>query len=325
MTIGDQHPIDPLPEPAWDRIRRNVLEELDSAAAHGEPLRLPQPRRRAAIAMALTAAASAALALAGAWLLRPAPVERPGLSSTRIATGASGIEANLGDVPIHVERRSALVAVQDARASWLVVLERGAAVFSVPPRAGRPEFVVDSGNVRVEVVGTRFRVERVGASARVDTYEGTVRVVAGGRAVLLGKGQRWPQPSAPHAAPANVPVPAVQESPASPEGSALPAERHSPPAGQDAARRAFERAASLEASAPDAALRIYQRLEQEGSPWAANALYARARLQLERGDRAAAAGALRRYLDRFPHGPNAADARTLLARLTTASTRETAP
>lgn len=325
MKIGDQHPIDPLPEPAWDRIRRNVFEELDSAAAHGEPLRPPQPRRRAAIAMALTAAASGALALAGAWLLRPAPVERLGLSSTRIATEADGIEAKLGDIPLQVEPRSALVAVEDARAGWLVVLERGAAVFSVPPRVGRPPFVVDSGSVRVEVVGTRFRVERVGASARVDAYEGVVRVLAGGRTVLLGKGQRWPQSSAPNAAPAELPVSAAQETPASSEGSALPAERHSPPAGPDAARRAFERAASLEASAPDAALRIYRRLEQEGGAWAANALYARARLQLERGDRAAAAGALRRYLDRFPHGPNAADARTLLERLTTAPARETAP
>ena len=49
-------------------------------------------------------------------------------------------------------------------------------------------------------------------------------------------------------------------------------------------------------------------------PWAANALFAEARLSAERGQREAARALLSAYLNRFPDGRNAADARALLIR-----------
>lgn len=55
------------------------------------------------------------------------------------------------------------------------VLSSGAADFEVTKRADR-EFVVVAGNVQVRVVGTRFRVERLGERTRVSVSEGKVEV-----------------------------------------------------------------------------------------------------------------------------------------------------
>jgi hypothetical protein len=175
------------------------------------------------------------------------------------------------------------------------VLERGAARFSVPPRERRPAFVVQAGDVRVEVVGTRFRVERVQGSANVQAYEGVVRVTAGGRSTLLRHGDRWPLPSAAPPMPEPVPEPVPDRSPA--------------------ASKRFEQAALLEASDPELALRLYRDLSAEGGRWGENALYAMGRLEMERGRRAAASRILRSYLARHPQGANASDARALLKRL----------
>jgi hypothetical protein len=89
-----------------------------------------------------------------------------------------------------------------------------------------------------------------------------------------------------------------------------------PPAITSAAlRERFESAAALEVRDPLAAARIYRELASGSGAWAANALFAEARLSVERGHREAARTLLSAYLDRFPSGPNAADARALLIRL----------
>jgi hypothetical protein len=322
MKIGDRHPVEPLPEGAWDRVRQAVFAELDAAVTAGESTPL---RKRAGWRVPLTvlsAATAAAFAIALSWRTPSADERRGPLASTRIVTGQEAAASTLGDVAVDVAPHTALVAVEDA-AGWLVVFEQGAAVFAVPKTEGRRPFVVRSGSVRVEVVGTRFRVERVGDAARVDTYEGMVRVEAGGRSVLLRRGERWPaspadlaatgDPSEPVVAGA---LPAPESARALPDAAApQPARARPDVAAPDYARRAFERAASLEVSDPEAAIRSYRRLARERGEWAANALYALARLELERGDETAAARELRRYLKQYPRGANAADARKLLERI----------
>jgi TolA-binding protein len=84
-----------------------------------------------------------------------------------------------------------------------------------------------------------------------------------------------------------------------------------PPSGPSRQER-YEAAARLEGRDPERALAGYRQLAAEGGPWAANALYAEARLELELGRTARARRLLRRYLDRFPDGLNAEDARSLL-------------
>ena len=76
----------------------------------------------------------------------------------------------------------------------------------------------------------------------------------------------------------------------------------------------FELAAQLEIRDPEAALRIYEELAAGEDAWAASALFAAARLESERGQSQRARPLCETYLQRFPRGPNADDARTLLAR-----------
>ncbi|HEV3030076.1 MAG TPA: FecR domain-containing protein [Polyangia bacterium] len=75
----------------------------------------------------------------------------------------------------------------------------------------------------------------------------------------------------------------------------------------------FELAAQLEIRDPEAALRIYGELAAGEDGWAASALFASARLESERGQAHLAHELCETYLHRFPRGPNADDARTLLA------------
>jgi TolA-binding protein len=77
----------------------------------------------------------------------------------------------------------------------------------------------------------------------------------------------------------------------------------------------FEEATALERSNPERAAELYGGLESGSDSWAQNALYARGRLQASRGNRAEARRLLELYLERFPNGSNAEDARAVLKRL----------
>ena len=60
---------------------------------------------------------------------------------------------------------------------------------------------------------------------------------------------------------------------------------------------------------------LYGTLESGAGSWAQNAIYARGRLEASRGNRAEARLLLEQYLERFPNGTNAEDARAVLRRL----------
>lgn len=108
-------------------------------------------------------------------------------------------------------------------------------------------------------------------------------------------------------------VPPAHEGIGSPVRGDEPAARAAP-VPVPSSRERFESAAALERRDPDRALALYRELAAGSDAWAANALYAQARLELELGRRAAAKRLLAEYLRRFPRGPNAEDARELLAR-----------
>src|SRR4029079_13015264 len=72
-----------------------------------------------------------------------------------------------------------------------VLLERGAAWFTVAPRQSRPAFIVRAGDATVHVVGTRFRVARSEERIAVVVDHGRVNVNFRGREVACGAGQRW--------------------------------------------------------------------------------------------------------------------------------------
>lgn len=338
-------PLDPLPEAAWARVERSVWAQLDAERPAGSPP--PGPRRWWLVAAPLAAAAAIAVLLI-AVRRAPAGFDEP----SRVVTGAAPSSVLFGDSHIELDAATALVLRHEADRPT-VTLERGAAWFTVAPRLSRPAFLVRAGDAMVRVVGTRFRVLRSEERIAVEVDHGQVDVNFRGREVAVGSGQRWssdapgqilataaPPPAVEPVPQAPAPAQPAAEAPSAPEPAPAPARPHrtahpAPPAAGSAGARPepakapgapaaapqvdrdgaeYDRLAALEASSPGAALTGYLALARGTSRWADPALFAAARLAVDRHD-ARAGTLLDIYLQRFPGGANAADARQLLTRV----------
>jgi transmembrane sensor len=182
-------------EAPWSRDRL----EHNLARVHA---RRGRERARATLGVgAVVLAAAVALLLAAPWrgrapvaVVAPAVVLPPAPSAsdpkTRFSDGSVARVSDGGELvvksatPEHIE--SILVA--------------GAADFDVTKHPQR-EFVVLAGLVRVRVVGTSFRVERVGERTRVSVREGKVEVQLGEAREYLeaGESRFFPSQDAPKA------------------------------------------------------------------------------------------------------------------------------
>jgi ferric-dicitrate binding protein FerR (iron transport regulator) len=232
--------------------------------------------------------------------------EAPAVESTRIVTTSASTQTTLGEAELSLAARSEVIVSGSDRTGWLIRLERGEVDCHVAPRGGRPDFVVQAADTRVSVVGTRFSVRRRGDAVSVRVREGQVRVLSGSLESMLGPGEEWPPPSA------------RAESTHDRRARSTPvsrSKRSKGAASREPARERFERASRLEASQPELALALYGELARSGGAWAANALYAQARLELERGSFATSRGLLARYIERYPKGLNIDDVRALLRRV----------
>jgi hypothetical protein len=175
----------------------------------------------------------------------------------------------------------------------------------------------------VRVTGTRFTVRE----RSVTVSRGSVRIESLRGDVLrarVGAGETWTfvEPAAATQPPATAVVATVVTPSVADARAVRPPERRADPrsdlgaaapAPPPSPRARYEQAAALEARDADGALAVYSALAGENGPWAANATYAAARLESERGRRAEARALAEAYLRRWQDGPNAADARALLA------------
>ena len=331
-------PIEPLSRPAWDRVEAGVFARLErgehllpgvDAPAPQSPRgidgsnirsssipssRLPSHLLRGRSAWWLAAAFAAAASFALWWRVGAdesvAPVAQTSQEAApvaptheaRIATTDAPTQTTLGESVVVLAAHSDVNVSGSDAAGWRVRVEAGQVDCQVAPRRGRPPFVVQAGATQVTVVGTRFSVTRAGVEARVSVTEGHVQVDSGDAHVLLGPGESWPklEPSA--------------EPAAAPEDDAEVETRGAGKA-RAPARQRFDRAARLESKNPRAALALYHDLARGKGAWAANALYAEARLELELGHDRRAERLLRQYLVRHPQGLNTADVRKLLERV----------
>jgi transmembrane sensor len=178
-------------KPSWgaaraDRVQRSVHRKLRQRA---------RVRAVAAVGGLVLVAGAAALMLR----TRELPLaEAP--ATTRFEDGSS---VRLLDL------RSEVRTVESTPLRRVVRLVRGGAAFEITPSAVRT-FRVEAGDVAVEVLGTVFSVEKVGARTRVGVTRGRVRVAWNGGQALLSAGQSDLFPPASEEPPAAaVPPPAA--------------------------------------------------------------------------------------------------------------------
>ena len=132
--------------------------------------------------------AGGSAALAVLIILGVVGVRAVGLSA-RTEASAPALRFSDGSTATALDARTRLITLIDATSEVTVSLERGGARFDVKRDPKRP-FRVEIGAVAVEVVGTRFLVERLEDHARVAVDEGLVRV--GERSLGAGQSGLFP-------------------------------------------------------------------------------------------------------------------------------------
>jgi hypothetical protein len=340
--------VEPWSDGHWSRVERELFEQLDASAPVREERRPRASRRVLAGGLAVAAAAVLVFAVRPAGFLRSS-------DRLRVATSDSASEVTVGESSLIVAPKSLVMVSGDDERGIDVVLDRGAVTCEVAPRKGRPPFVVDAGEVRVRVMGTRFTVARDASAIAVTVDHGVVEVSASGQVTVLHDGERWPGAGAgvnvgpgagSNAGPganagANVgagvvpagpvePPGATTSHPKSAQGASAPATRPStadvgaaansapttpPVPAAPSPQEAYESAARIEKTRPDDAAALYRGVIAGGTAWSSSALFALARLEADRGHRDGAQRLLNDYLTRYPRGLNADDARALLQRM----------
>lgn len=313
--------VEALPDITWARVERSLFSALDNAEGAALDEKSPvTPRRwtRYALAAGLVAAAAAALVM----LWPSGGVPSHDLPS-RVVTADAPTTVSFGDAEITVASESTVVLAGTPARGVDIMLEEGSATFAVAPRKGRPPFVVHAGAADIRVVGTKFTVTRSGDAVRVDVAHGEVEVVAHGRRELLLAGGSWDSSRDWEAATRSSATVVNPDDVAA--ARTFPDEVKTEPKTEPKTdpKAAYEAAASLEPSDPAAALAAYRKLARGNGAWAANALYAAARLADQEGQSALALTLARQYAKRFPSGANAADAARLANRLEGASNAPT--
>lgn len=146
----------------WAVLALPVVAAAGLALWRGEPDETPREPRNVASSTPATAPDREPLRLAGGWTPLPAVLgaERVSLSDGSAITPEAG---------------TALSVVESNGDVLTLRLDRGAATFDVRP-GGERRWTVDAGLLVVDVLGTRFRVERAEGFASVSVARGRVSV-----------------------------------------------------------------------------------------------------------------------------------------------------
>jgi len=292
----------------WDR-RELVEPELDQprldeswSAIEGRLGERATPRRRRRWGVAaVVVAAAAAVALWVGW-----PDRTPWVGTT-LATADETAEVRLPEgSQVIAEPRTELVRVLEGEREVRLSLREGAASFDVVRNPDRL-FAIEAGDVEVRVVGTAFRVARVGERVRVSVERGAVDVRRGDDLVRLRAGENWEGDAElddePRATAQPVPIPVEEPSRARRRATG-------PTADELFANAAEARRSGNAAEAAQLYGRLVARFPRDDR--AALASFELGRIRLDQlGDPSGAAAAFRRALA-LGGGPFAQDARARL-------------
>ncbi|MBN2194602.1 MAG: FecR domain-containing protein [Polyangiaceae bacterium] len=274
------------------------------------------------LALVAVAAALVVLVGLGAWMARrpsdPGPLaatDGGAVTAWSVPAGSTEQRVSFTDgSSVELGRGSRLEVLTNGSSSFVTSLRRGTGSFDVEP-GGPRRWVIECGFVTVEVVGTRFRVDRQPVAVAVAVEHGKVRVRGEGFERLLVDGEtvtftvpRSTPSAAPRPEPTGDPDPVVEsmsssEPPASSNAPSAPIA--SPPAGSAATATADPYDALLHRADTArqggdrvAATRLLERVAREAPDRARRELarYTLARLALD-DDPARAAAELDRALD----------------------------
>lgn len=288
-----------------DRIERDVFAQLGAirTATRTDEIVAFRPRARWTPWLATAGVAVAAtIAVVMLWR-RPAPPITPQLP-TQIETQAGG-RFTYGDAVIDAGRDTKAFASTAADGTITVDLDRGSVDCDVEPRPGRAPFRVVAGDVRVEVIGTRFTVTRRASGVRVDVTRGKVKVRDPNGEYLVAAGETWPSSLAGSDVPedAGAPEESELEMPEMPVGTHKPAKRSSRP--RDPTESAYKQAVLLMNSDVPAAERAFQVLAKGNGGSAGGALVWLSEIESDRGHTDAAVAYLDEHARRFPNATEA--------------------
>lgn len=308
-----RRPVEAMPELERKRARLRLLREAAD---------LP-PRRSArtlavAVAFAAVAAGVAVVGFHGR-AARPAQVAL----SASAAPSAPAVRT----VTVVRSDDGARFARSERENTETVALESGTIEASVRPLRAGERFVVETMDAEVEVRGTVFRVRAEDHRLQsVDVSEGKVEVRFGGEVFRIGAGGAWAAPARPPLAASSVsaiPTTSVKPSAVS-RGGEYPSpsaalrrpllDAGAGPSASDESSSIFDDGVrTLGRGDYDAATRLLAAFRERApnDPRAEDAAFLTV-LALQRSGRAAAAkDAARRYLDEYPRGHRAVEAKAI--------------
>jgi transmembrane sensor len=156
------------------------------------PQRLLVARRRRAVTRAFAAASACAAVVAGLWLLSPKLAEigetAPALASAQLNAAERNFALADGSQVSLLGAGSRVEVLEQSAQLVRTQLGAGAARFDVRHDPARV-FEVESGDVKVRVLGTAFSLTREGDLTRVSVERGAVRVDWLGGEAFLSAGQ----------------------------------------------------------------------------------------------------------------------------------------
>ncbi len=232
--------VEPLSEPRWAKIEKSIFAQLEHEQLDREPApkMVSQPPQRAwrwrpAVALVMAGAMAAAVGALATKTMFTSPVSPVASAPSRVVTGSSDSHIALGESDVGVAPESAVLVSGDDERGIMVVVDRGKVDCEVAPRKGRPPFLVQAGDVRVKVVGTRFTVARdaQGGGAHVLVAHGIVEVTTHGQTTTLHDGESWPAaPTAqtPTSVAPEAPSTVTQTDPPAPRTTARPRSKSVP-------------------------------------------------------------------------------------------------
>jgi transmembrane sensor len=210
----------PLTDLLADPVEHTQLERLRRRVAASRRL----PRERAWRVAPFAAAALVAIAALIVWWVVPVPSPSLGPLGRRDGAalhamdGARRVALDDGSV-IELGEGTHIDVVENDAHHILLAQSDGRATYDIRP-GGPRRWSIDAGVAMIDVLGTRFSIERHGDRVRVQVERGHVRVRAldvlrtlgAGQSIEIG-GQRAPEPIAPPPQPSDTPsaqVPALR-------------------------------------------------------------------------------------------------------------------